>query len=165
MENSRNLPRLNKTIIESVAAYERALEEILARVVISAGSRLAVAYSGGLDSSVLLRLTQSYCAAHNVSLFALHIHHGLSPNADAWMTHCQTQAAALGVQGSAGQTRLTNNGGPSWRQQVRTHTSVHMKAVASTCKHLYSKCILQTSPRCRSQGPCFDAPYIHTDLY
>lgn len=108
MENSRNLARLNKAIKESVAAYERALEEILARVVISAGSRLAVAYSGGLDSSVLLRLTQSYCAAHNVSLFALHIHHGLSPNADAWMTHCQTQAAALGVQFAAKRVTLND---------------------------------------------------------
>lgn len=108
MENSRNLPHLNKAIIESVAAYERALEEILVRVVISAGSRLAVAYSGGLDSSVLLRLTQTYCAAHGIELFAFHIHHGISANADVWMVHCQSQATAIGVQFAAERVTLND---------------------------------------------------------
>ncbi len=97
MEKSRNSVPLNKALSETVSACERALEEILARVVISAGSRLAVAYSGGLDSSVLLRLTQQYCAAHQITLYAFHIHHGLSPNADAWRAHCEAEATRLGV--------------------------------------------------------------------
>ncbi len=54
---------------------------------------VAVAYSGGLDSSVLLHL----CVRLGVDLRAVHVHHGLSPNADAWASHCQRQCEALGV--------------------------------------------------------------------
>ncbi|WP_312241346.1 tRNA lysidine(34) synthetase TilS, partial [Pantoea sp.] len=50
---------------------------------------LAVAFSGGLDSTVLLhqltRWRQRYPAT---KLRALHVHHGLSPHADAWAAHC-----------------------------------------------------------------------------
>lgn len=54
---------------------------------------LAVAYSGGLDSTVLLHLAlQSGRRVH-----AFHIHHGLSPNADAWEEHCRLQCAQWGV--------------------------------------------------------------------
>jgi tRNA(Ile)-lysidine synthase len=30
-------------------------------------------------------------------LYAFHVHHGLSPNADAWLAHCERACAALGV--------------------------------------------------------------------
>lgn len=83
-------------------AFERALDVILARVSVSATcvtspSSLAVAYSGGLDSSVLLRLAQQYAAARSILLFAFHIHHGISANADAWQAHCERECAKLGV--------------------------------------------------------------------
>lgn len=55
--------------------------------------RYAVAYSGGLDSHVLLHAL-SRCG---VGLTALHVHHGLSPNADLWAEHCQAQCRALSV--------------------------------------------------------------------
>ena len=49
-----------------------------------------VAFSGGLDSTVLLhRLVQWRQQQPDISLRAIHIHHGLSPNADAWVAHCQ----------------------------------------------------------------------------
>ncbi|MFP6559457.1 tRNA lysidine(34) synthetase TilS [Paraburkholderia sp. B3] len=58
-------------------------------------SRIAIAYSGGLDSSVLLdAAVQTVGAARCV---ALHVHHGLSPNADAWLLHGAATAHALGV--------------------------------------------------------------------
>lgn len=50
---------------------------------------IAVAYSGGLDSSVLLKLTVNFARERNLPVFAFHIHHGLSPNADQWLSHCQ----------------------------------------------------------------------------
>lgn len=55
-----------------------------------------VAYSGGLDSSVLLR--GMVAANLTVPLRALHIHHGLSAHADAWQRHCQLQCRVLGVE-------------------------------------------------------------------
>ncbi|MGJ7915530.1 tRNA lysidine(34) synthetase TilS [Massilia sp. LXY-6] len=60
-------------------------------------SRLAVALSGGLDSMVLLHLAGDAARAAGLPLFAFHVHHGLSPNADAWRAHCAAACAALGV--------------------------------------------------------------------
>lgn len=59
---------------------------------------LAVACSGGLDSMALLRLAHAWAAGQGVALFAFHVHHGLSPNADAWLAHCEQACAALGVR-------------------------------------------------------------------
>ena len=60
-------------------------------------SRLAVALSGGLDSMVLLHLAHEAAREAGLPLFAFHVHHGLSPNADAWHAHCAAAAAALGL--------------------------------------------------------------------
>ncbi|SFU92641.1 tRNA lysidine(34) synthetase TilS [Pseudoduganella namucuonensis] len=59
--------------------------------------RVAVALSGGLDSSVLLHLAQAYAKERGIGLYAFHVHHGISPNADAWQAHCAQECAALGV--------------------------------------------------------------------
>ncbi len=53
-----------------------------------------MALSGGVDSSVLLALACNYLLSVDIPspkplIKALHIHHGLSRNADAWVTHCQ----------------------------------------------------------------------------
>jgi tRNA(Ile)-lysidine synthase len=58
---------------------------------------IAIAYSGGLDSSVLLALAHAYARERGVKLFAFHVHHGISPNADQWLAHCASTCAALGV--------------------------------------------------------------------
>jgi tRNA(Ile)-lysidine synthase len=58
---------------------------------------IAVALSGGLDSMVLLRLAHAYAREHGLSLSAFHVHHGLSPNADAWRAHCAAACVALGI--------------------------------------------------------------------
>lgn len=60
---------------------------------------LWVAYSGGLDSRVLLqRLVHTPSLTERYTLHAIHIHHGLNPQADAWALHCQQTCDALGVQ-------------------------------------------------------------------
>lgn len=49
-----------------------------------------VAFSGGLDSSVLLyRLVRWREQDPSIQLRAIHIHHGLSANADDWVAHCR----------------------------------------------------------------------------
>lgn len=57
-----------------------------------------IAFSGGLDSTVLLHLLADH-ARHQATppLRALHIHHGLQPAADAWPAHCQSVCDALGI--------------------------------------------------------------------
>jgi tRNA(Ile)-lysidine synthase len=46
---------------------------------------------------VLLHLAHQAARGADVPLFAFHVHHGLSPNADRWRDHCAAAAAALGV--------------------------------------------------------------------
>ena len=53
--------------------------------------RVAVAYSGGRDSTALLHATLARAAELGVQVLALHVHHGLSANADAWLAHCEAQ--------------------------------------------------------------------------
>lgn len=49
-----------------------------------------VAFSGGLDSTVLLHQLVSWQRQQpQLRVRALHVHHGLSPNADRWAVHCQ----------------------------------------------------------------------------
>lgn len=57
-----------------------------------------IAFSGGLDSTVLLHLL-AYLAKHHSlpALSAIHVHHGLQAAADAWPAHCQSVCDALGV--------------------------------------------------------------------
>jgi tRNA(Ile)-lysidine synthase len=99
MANSRKLHSRNNGN-DVTAAFERALGNILARVCASAGHdrpSIAIAYSGGLDSSVLLHLVSRYASVHDVALHVFHIHHGLSPNADQWVAHCRLEAERCGI--------------------------------------------------------------------
>ena len=76
------------------ATFAQAIGALRASFFPASPPRIAVALSGGLDSMVLLRLAAGEVGE---SLFAFHVHHGLSPNADAWRDHCAAAAAALGV--------------------------------------------------------------------
>lgn len=58
---------------------------------------IAIACSGGLDSMALLQLAHAWAAGKGIALHAFHVHHGLSPNADAWLAHCREACAALGI--------------------------------------------------------------------
>jgi len=64
---------------------------------IQPASRLTIGYSGGLDSSVLLHLLADLRQSTNFSLAAVHIHHGLFPQADAWAQHCAQVCRELEV--------------------------------------------------------------------
>ena len=86
------------------ATFAKALDALRAEANYSS---IAVAYSGGLDSSALLRLAHTYCREHGVPLFAFHVHHGLSPNADAWLAHCEAACATLGVAFDARKVTLS----------------------------------------------------------
>ncbi|WP_212801941.1 tRNA lysidine(34) synthetase TilS [Pseudomonas sp. St290] len=57
-----------------------------------------IAFSGGLDSTVLLHLLASLAKNQTLPpLSAIHIHHGLQAVADAWPDHCRSVCNALGV--------------------------------------------------------------------
>lgn len=61
-------------------------------------SAWCVAFSGGLDSSVLLHLLAELARRETVpALSAIHVQHGLQPVAAAWPEHCRQFCAALGI--------------------------------------------------------------------
>ena len=60
--------------------------------------RYWIAYSGGLDSHVLLHaLTRQRELLTGACLEAVHINHALSPNAKQWAEHCAQQCARLRI--------------------------------------------------------------------
>ncbi|MBC7499835.1 MAG: tRNA lysidine(34) synthetase TilS [Herminiimonas sp.] len=101
----------DKPVDQTAEAFERALTAIrnavspdarpahgdTADATVFRQARFAVALSGGLDSSVLLHLAQAHAVRHQLTLFAFHIHHGISPNADAWLAHCRAECERRGI--------------------------------------------------------------------
>lgn len=130
MGNSRKSPSPNKAVTTVAARFERALEAILARVVVSGGA-IALAYSGGLDSALLLRLLADHGRRNARQLFAFHVHHGLSPNADDWLTHCERDAAALGVAFDAARVTLPDVAEHGVEQAARL---ARYRALGELCK-------------------------------
>jgi tRNA(Ile)-lysidine synthase len=91
-------------------AAERVRERISVWLSTSAHD-LCVAYSGGLDSSVLLHALVTALAERGEikRLSALHVHHGLQANADHWREHCARVASALGIPFYSYQARIDRN--------------------------------------------------------
>lgn len=56
--------------------------------------QLYVGFSGGLDSTVLLHLLAQQPTLR-MKLCAIHVHHGISPNAAIWATHCSEVCADM----------------------------------------------------------------------
>ena len=79
MGNSRKTD--SNTLLEHVA---HALSPVL-----SAGSSVVLGLSGGVDSVVLLHLLRQISSRDGWQLSALHVHHGISPHADAWAAFCE----------------------------------------------------------------------------
>lgn len=74
-------------------------EALAARVAehLAPGADVCAGLSGGLDSVVLLDLLAALRERAGFALRAVHVHHGLSPNADAWARHCEALCAATGI--------------------------------------------------------------------
>jgi len=75
------------------------------------GSRLLLAFSGGLDSRVLLDLLVRLKPILQYELHAMHVHHGLSPNADSWVTFCKDTCQVFAVPIEIVRVSVDENGG------------------------------------------------------
>ena len=73
------------------------LNEISFKALTERFERIGVAYSGGLDSTVLLHLLSREIAFPN-KINAVHINHSISPDSDKWEEFCRKNADELGVQ-------------------------------------------------------------------
>lgn len=55
--------------------------------------KLVLAYSGGVDSEVLAFGLSAFAQKHpHIACLLIHVHHGLSPNANVWVEHCISRA-------------------------------------------------------------------------
>lgn len=78
---------------------------------LSSHRNILIAFSGGLDSTVLLH--QLVCWRQQrpeTELRAIHIHHGLSAHADHWVEHCQQVCAQWQVPLSIVRVTLVDEG-------------------------------------------------------
>jgi tRNA(Ile)-lysidine synthase len=76
---------------EQLQRYLAALEQQAARP-----SRYVIAFSGGLDSTVLAHALVA--AAGDVPLIALHVDHGLQEDSAGWNAHCEAFAKSIDIE-------------------------------------------------------------------
>src|SRR5205807_7127707 len=69
--------------------------------------RLAVGLSGGVDSVVLLHVLKQH---PEFNLSAIHVHHGLSPNAGAWARFCRALCTRWGVPLAVRRVKVAKRG-------------------------------------------------------
>jgi tRNA(Ile)-lysidine synthase len=73
--------------------------KLLARLeALSGVDRFIVAYSGGLDSTVLLHALAAIRREKRFLVEAVHVHHGLQSEADQWELYCRRFCERLGVR-------------------------------------------------------------------
>jgi tRNA(Ile)-lysidine synthase len=100
------------------------------------GPCVAVAYSGGRDSTALLHATLRAASPQGVQVIALHVHHGLQPQADAWLRHCAAACRRWAARGAALRfvaTRLDSapargDSVEAWARRER-HRALHAMAI------------------------------------
>lgn len=97
---------------------------------------LEIGLSGGLDSMVLLDL-MARARMHRVfSLSAVHVHHGLSPNAGRWQQHCEAVCGQLNITLRVAQVVCGSSGmgleaeARSKRYQVYSETAAQVIVLA-----------------------------------
>lgn len=104
MVNSKKSPknRLSRKVASSPGAATSGHSLVTQLILfltqhIKPNTRLLLAFSGGLDSCVLLHLLVQAKSIVPFELQAMHVHHGLSPNADSWAEFCAKQCEQLQV--------------------------------------------------------------------
>jgi len=107
------------TRVDVVASVVEAVRVVLASRV-NAAKRLAVAYSGGRDSTVLLDAACRISRAASLEVAALHVHHGLSPEADRWIEHCTRECGHAGVPLYVERVSVTRASRTSLEDQARS---------------------------------------------
>jgi tRNA(Ile)-lysidine synthase len=85
-----------------------ALAAISARItrLLPAGDPVCVGLSGGLDSTVLLDILAELSESTGRKVTAVHVNHGLSPNAESWARFCERFCANHGVALSVERVRV-----------------------------------------------------------
>ena len=97
---------------------------------------MAVAYSGGADSSALLRAAAQLWPGH---LQAIHVHHGLQTAADGFAHECRKVCGALGVPLSVVRVNAQARPGQSPEDAART---ARYQALARAAQETHCQAVL-----------------------
>ena len=110
-----------------------------------------IALSGGLDSTVLLslfaKLRQKRPHLQPLSIRVIHIHHGLSPNADNWAKHCQNLCDQFQIPLIVERVQVDKNNGIEAGAREARYQSIK--------KHLQTQEMLVTAHHLNDQTETF----------
>ncbi|MBF8999397.1 MULTISPECIES: tRNA lysidine(34) synthetase TilS [Vibrio] len=84
-----------------------------------APNKAVVAFSGGVDSHVLLTLLAQYRDTHKIDCLAVHVHHGLSAHADDWAEQCVCWGKKVGIPVVVEKVSLDFSSGQSLERVAR----------------------------------------------
>lgn len=93
--------------------------------------RYSLAFSGGLDSTVLLHLLVNLRSLYPIRLLAVHINHSLSPNADSWENHCKKICFDFGVDFISFPIHIAASPGESLEEAARKNRYRKLREVIS----------------------------------
>lgn len=147
MANSRTLRR--KTDPDEAALLEavrRAVEETVAEPAPLPRGRarrapLILAFSGGRDSTALVDLAARLRGARVkafAELLAVHVHHGLAPQADEWIEHCESTCRSLDVPLEVRRVAVERRG----RGVEAAAREVRYAALAAAAQDHGAKCVV-----------------------
>jgi tRNA(Ile)-lysidine synthase len=101
--------------------------------------RLAVAVSGGRDSTALLHCTVRQARELGIEVVALHVHHGLMPQADAWLAQVRQQSQRWGASFACRRLQGPPPRGESIEAWARTE---RYRALAALAQGQGADCVL-----------------------
>lgn len=109
-----------------------------------------IAYSGGLDSHVLLHaMAQLQKKNPALKIHAVHVNHQINPAADQWEKHCEAICRELSIPFSAEKITLNLKPGDSLEEEARVARYAVLK------KYVDANTVLLTAHTCNDQAETF----------
>ncbi len=101
------------------------------------GEHVAVGLSGGVDSVVLLHILHGLVPQLGYKLSAVHVNHGLSPNAGEWQRFCSALCLELGIPFRAARVEIKKHrqGPEAAAREARSAALSALKADAIALAH------------------------------
>lgn len=91
--------------------------------------RLVVAFSGGLDSTVLLHALAASRDVHQTAVLAIYIDHGLHQDSAAWCRQCQAFASSLDIEFESEIVSVRNDSGQGLEAAAREARYAAFRAI------------------------------------
>ena len=73
--------------------------------------KIYIAFSGGIDSSVLVDILGKNASKLNLNITVIHVNHNISSNSLIWMKHCKEFCSKLGLNFISEEVNIISSGG------------------------------------------------------